>query len=39
MYKNLRITAVIPCLNEEIGISEVLREVPPFVDEVIVVDN
>src|SRR5437764_12508733 len=39
MYKNLRITAVIPCLNEEIGISEVLREVPAFVDEVIVVDN
>src|SRR6266516_4200660 len=39
MYKNLRITAVIPCINEEIGISEVLREVPPFVDEVIVVDN
>src|SRR5947208_3636110 len=39
MYKNLRITAVIPCLNEEIGISEVLREVPLFVDEVIVVDN
>src|SRR6058998_2488321 len=39
MYKSLRITAVIPCLNEEIGISEMLREVPAFVDEVIVVDN
>jgi glycosyltransferase involved in cell wall biosynthesis len=39
MYKSLRITVVIPCLNEEEGIREVLREVPPFVDEVIVVDN
>src|SRR5262245_34540543 len=39
MYKNFRITAVIPCLNEEEGIQEVLREVPCFVDEVIVVDN
>ena len=39
MYKNLRITVVIPCLNEEQGIQEVLREVPAFIDEVIVVDN
>ena len=39
MYKSFRITVVIPCLNEEHGISNVLREVPPFVDEVIVVDN
>jgi glycosyltransferase involved in cell wall biosynthesis len=39
MYKNLRVTAVIPCLNEEEGIREVLREVPSFVDEIIVVDN
>jgi len=39
MYKNLRITVVIPCLNEEQGIQEVLREVPPFIDEVVVVDN
>jgi glycosyltransferase involved in cell wall biosynthesis len=39
MYKNRRITVVVPCLNEEVGIANVLREVPPFVDEVIVVDN
>jgi len=39
MYKNRRITVVIPCLNEEIGIGQVLRELPPFVDEIIVVDN
>jgi len=39
MYKNLRVTVVIPCLNEEQGIQTVLSEVPTFVDEVIVVDN
>ncbi|HYR89054.1 MAG TPA: glycosyltransferase family 2 protein [Terriglobia bacterium] len=39
MYKNLRITVVIPCLNEEAGIQNVLRELPSFVDEIIVVDN
>jgi len=30
---------VIPCLNEEKGIVEVLSRMPPFVDETIVVDN
>jgi len=39
MYKNRRITVVIPCLNEEVGLAKVLREVPPFVSEIIVVDN
>jgi glycosyltransferase involved in cell wall biosynthesis len=39
MYKNLRVTVVIPCLNEEQGIQKVLNEVPTFVDEIIVVDN
>ena len=39
MYKNLRVTIVIPCLNEEEGIQKVLNEVPSFVDEIIVVDN
>ncbi len=39
MYKNRRITVVIPCLNEEKGIVEVLSRMPSFVDEVIVVDN
>jgi len=39
MYKNLRVTVVIPCLNEEEGIQKVLDEVPAFVDEIIVVDN
>ena len=39
MYKALKITVVIPCLNEEDGIQKVLAHVPPFVDEVLVVDN
>ncbi len=39
MYKDLRITAIIPCLNEEQGVEEVLRRMPSYVDEVIVVDN
>jgi dolichol-phosphate hexosyltransferase len=39
MYKTRRITVVIPCLNEEKGIVEVLSHMPSFVDEVIVVDN
>jgi dolichol-phosphate hexosyltransferase len=39
VYKDLTITVVIPCLNEEQGIERVLSRMPAFVDEVIVVDN
>jgi len=39
LYKGLRITVIIPCLNEEQGIEKVMRRMPEFVDEVIVVDN
>jgi dolichol-phosphate hexosyltransferase len=39
LYKDRRITVIIPCLNEEQGIEQVLRRMPGFVDEVIVVDN
>lgn len=39
MYKGLSVTVIIPCLNEEQGIERVLRSMPDFVDEVIVVDN
>lgn len=39
MYKDLQITVIIPCLNEEQGIEKVLRRMPAFIDEVIVVDN
>jgi hypothetical protein len=39
MYKDHKITVVIPCLNEEQGIRRVLADLPGFVDETIVVDN
>jgi len=39
MYKGDTITVIIPCLNEEMGIERVLRDMPDFVDQVIVVDN
>src|SRR5580704_12374033 len=39
VYKSERITVIIPCLNEEQGIERVLRRMPEFVDQVIVVDN
>ena len=39
MYKGQAITVIIPCLNEEQGIEQVLRRIPDFVDQVIVVDN
>ena len=39
MYKSLSITVIIPCLNEEQGVEKVLRSMPDFVDEIIVVDN
>jgi glycosyltransferase involved in cell wall biosynthesis len=39
MYKDLKLTVIIPCLNEETGIERVLERMPSYVDEVIVVDN
>ena len=39
MYKGQSLTVIIPCLNEEQGVEKVLRAMPEFVDEVIVVDN
>jgi len=39
MYQGRRITVIIPCLNEEQGVDEVLSRMPSYVDEVIVVDN
>ena len=39
MYRDLTITVIIPCLDEEQGIDEVLGRMPDYVDEVIVVDN
>ena len=39
MYKGQKITVIMPCLNEEQGIEQVLSRMPDFVDQVIVVDN
>ncbi len=39
MYKNHRISLVLPCFNEEHGLPEVFRDLPASVDEVVVVDN
>ena len=39
MYRNHKITIIIPCLNEEEGLQKVLARIPTFIDEVIVVDN
>ena len=39
LYKGQKITVIIPCLNEEQGVEQVLKRLPEFVDETIVVDN
>jgi glycosyltransferase involved in cell wall biosynthesis len=39
VYKGNKLTVIIPCLNEEQGVERVLRAMPEFVDEIIVVDN
>lgn len=39
MYKGKSVSVVIPCHNEEEGIQVTLADMPPLVDEVVVVDN
>ena len=39
MHRQLTISVVIPCYNEEQGVTAVIRRLPPAVDEVVVVDN
>ena len=39
MYRGKSISVVIPCHNEEDGIRTVIAQMPPIVDEVLVVDN
>jgi glycosyltransferase involved in cell wall biosynthesis len=39
MYKNHRISLVMPCYNEENGVREVFRDLPGWIDEIIVADN
>jgi glycosyltransferase involved in cell wall biosynthesis len=39
MHRGKRISVVIPCHNEEDGIRAVIEQMPPLVDEILVVDN
>src|SRR4029079_2721541 len=39
MHRNLTISVVIPCYNEEDGVRQVLSRMPKEVDEFVVVDN
>ncbi|MGH7725998.1 MAG: glycosyltransferase family 2 protein [Candidatus Eiseniibacteriota bacterium] len=39
MHRGLTISVVIPCFNEEEGIRRVIEVMPPYVDEIVVVDN
>jgi glycosyltransferase involved in cell wall biosynthesis len=39
MFRGKRITVVIPCHNEEDGVRAVIEQMPPIVDEILVVDN
>ena len=39
MYKGQKVSAVIPCYNEQEGIADLLKDKPSFIDEIIVVDN
>jgi glycosyltransferase involved in cell wall biosynthesis len=39
MFLGKRISVVIPCHNEEEGVRAVIEQMPPIVDEILVVDN
>lgn len=39
MHREMTISVVIPCYNEEAGIQQVIESLPECVDEVVVVDN
>jgi hypothetical protein len=39
MHRGLKISVVIPCYNEEEGVRHTIDQLPPCVDEVVVVDN
>jgi dolichol-phosphate hexosyltransferase len=39
MHRNLKLSVVIPCYNEENGVREVIGRMPKAIDEVVVVDN
>jgi glycosyltransferase involved in cell wall biosynthesis len=39
MHRNLTLSVVIPCYNEENGVREVIGRMPECIDEIVVVDN
>jgi glycosyltransferase involved in cell wall biosynthesis len=39
MHSGVTITLVIPCYNEANGIAQVIKDIPGYVDEILVVDN
>jgi glycosyltransferase involved in cell wall biosynthesis len=39
MYRDMKLSVVIPCYNEEDGVQHVIRALPKSVDEIVVVDN
>jgi glycosyltransferase involved in cell wall biosynthesis len=39
MHRDLKLSVIIPCYNEEDGVREVMGRIPKAVDEVVVVDN
>lgn len=39
MYRNKKISVVLPCRNEGLHLKEVIKRIPDFVDEIIVVSN
>jgi glycosyltransferase involved in cell wall biosynthesis len=39
MHRGLKLSVVIPCYNEQDGIRSVIESMPPYVDEIVVVDN
>ena len=39
MYNDKKISVVIPCYNEEKGVAKVIKKLPDFIDEIIVIDN
>jgi glycosyltransferase involved in cell wall biosynthesis len=39
MHRDLKLSVVIPCYNEEAGVREVIGRMPRLVDEIVVVDN
>jgi len=39
VYREMKVSVVIPCFNEEEGVQHVIRSLPKSVDEIVVVDN